>query len=49
MSKTAPHFLRVDLKLNNICREECQVRGVYWLSLQAFRYLIKMEIYLEAM
>ena len=23
-------------------------RGVYWLSLQAFRYLIKMEICLEA-
>jgi hypothetical protein len=48
MSKTIPHFLRVDLRLNTFCREECLGREVYWLSLQAFRYLFKMEIYLEA-
>ena len=49
MSETIPHFLRAGLKLNTFCREECLGRGVYWLSLQAFRYLIKMEICLEAM
>jgi hypothetical protein len=48
MSKTVSHFLRVGLKLNTFCREECLGRGVYWLSLQAFRYLTKMEICLEA-
>jgi hypothetical protein len=49
MSKIVPHFLRVAQRLNAFCREECPGRGVYWLSLQAFRYLIKMEICLEAM
>jgi hypothetical protein len=48
MSKTIPHFLRVGLRLNTFCREECLERGVYWLSLQAFRYLIKMQLCLEA-
>jgi hypothetical protein len=48
MSKTVPHFLRAGLRLNTFCREECLGRGIYWLSLQAFRYLIKMEICLEA-
>jgi hypothetical protein len=37
----------VGLRLNTFCREECLGRGVYWLSLQAFRYLVKMEICLE--
>ena len=45
--KTLPHFLRVGLRLNTFCREECLGRGVYWLSPQAFKYLIKMEICLE--
>jgi hypothetical protein len=49
MNKTIPHFLRAGLKLNTFCREECLGRGVYWLRLQAVRYLIKMEICLEAM
>ena len=44
-----PPLLRMGLRLNTFCREECLGRRVYWLSLQAFRYLIKMEIYLEAM
>ena len=48
MSKTIPHFLRAGLRLNTFCREECLGREVYWLSLQAFRYLIKMEIHFEA-
>jgi hypothetical protein len=47
MSKTVPHFLRADLRLNTFCREECLGRRAYWLSLQAFRYLVKMEICLE--
>ena len=37
------------LKLNTFCKEESLGRGVYWLTLQAFSYLIKMEISLEAM
>ena len=49
MSETVPHFLRVSLRLNTFYREECLGRGVYWLSLWAFRCLIKMEICLEAM
>jgi hypothetical protein len=48
MSKTIPQFLRAGLRLNTFFREECLGRGVYWLSLQAFRCLIKMEVYLEA-
>jgi hypothetical protein len=49
MSKIVPHFLRVGLRLNTFCRDEFLGRGVYWLSLQAFRCLIiKMEICLEA-
>jgi hypothetical protein len=47
MNKTVPHFLRVGLRLTTFCREECLRRGVYYLSLQVFRYLIKMEICLE--
>ena len=27
MSETIPHFLRVGLRLNNFCREECLGRG----------------------
>ena len=42
-------LVRVGLRLNTFCREECLGRGVHWLSLQDFRYLIKMEICLEAM
>jgi hypothetical protein len=49
MNKTISQFLRVDLRLNTFCREECLGRRLYWLSLQAFRYFIKMEICLEAM
>jgi hypothetical protein len=49
LSKTIPHFLSAALRLNTFCREECLGTGVYWLSLQAFRYLIKMEVCLEAM
>lgn len=45
--KTKPHFLRVGLRLNTFYREESMGRGFYWLSFQAFRCLIKMEIYLE--
>lgn len=41
MSKTVPHFLRVGLRLDTFCRKECLGRGVYWLSLQALRDLIK--------
>ena len=48
MSETVPPFLRAGLRLNAFCREECLGGGFYWLSLQAFRYLIKMEICLEA-
>lgn len=48
MSETIPHFLRAGLRLNTFCREECLERGVYWPSLQAFRYLIEMKICLEA-
>ena len=33
MSKTIPHFLGADLRLNIFCREECLGRGVYWLHL----------------
>ena len=43
-SETIPHFLRVGLRLNTFCREECLGRGVHWLSLQDFRYLLKMEM-----
>jgi len=46
MSKTTP-LLRVGLRLNIFCREECLERKAYWLSLQAFGYLIIMEICLE--
>jgi hypothetical protein len=46
--KTKPHFLRVGLRLNTFYREESMGRGFYWLSFQAFRCLIKMEAYLEA-
>jgi hypothetical protein len=51
MSKTIPYFLRESLRLNTFCfcREECLGKEVYLLSLQAFRYLIKVEICLEAM
>jgi hypothetical protein len=49
MSKTVPYFLRAGLRLNTFCREECLGRRIYWLSLQAFRYFIKMEICLKAM
>jgi hypothetical protein len=48
MSKAIPPFLRAGLRLNTFCREVCLEREVYWLSLQAFRYLTKMEICLEA-
>jgi hypothetical protein len=48
MSKTIPHFLRAGPRLNTFCREECLGRGVSWLSLQVSRYLIGMEICLEA-
>jgi hypothetical protein len=48
LSETIPHFLRAGLRLNTFCREECLERGVYWPSLQAFRYLIEMKICLEA-
>jgi hypothetical protein len=48
MNKTVPHFLRTGLRSKTFCRKESLGRGVYWLSLQAFRYLIKMEICLEA-
>jgi len=40
-------LLRVGLRLNTFCREECLGRKAYWLSLQAFRYPIIMEICLE--
>jgi hypothetical protein len=49
MNKTVPQSLREDLRLNTFCRKECLGRGVYWPGLQTFRYLIKMEICLEAM
>jgi hypothetical protein len=49
MSKTIPPFLRTGLRLNTFCREECLGRGVYWLSLQAYSYFIKMEICCESM
>jgi hypothetical protein len=42
--KKCTQFLRAGLRLNTFCREDCLGRGVYWLSLQAFRYLIKLEI-----
>ena len=48
MSETIPSFLRVGLRLNIFCGKGCLGMGVYWLSLHAFRYLIKMEICLEA-
>ena len=48
MTENHTVLLRAGLRLNTFCREECLGRGVYWLSLQAFRYLIKMEICLEA-
>ena len=47
MNKTVPHLLRVCLTLNTFCREECLGWVVYWLSLQAFMFLIKMNICLE--
>jgi hypothetical protein len=37
------------LKLNSFCREECVGKGIYWPNLQAFKYLIKMELCLEVM
>jgi hypothetical protein len=46
--KTISHFPRAGLRLNTFCKEKCLGRGVYWLILPAFRYFIKMEIYLEA-
>jgi hypothetical protein len=49
MSETVPHFLRAGLRLNAFCTEECLEKGVYCLSPSDFRYLIKMEICLEAM
>jgi hypothetical protein len=48
MSKTVSHFLTAGLRLKTFGREECLGRGVYWLSRQAFRYLIKMEVCPEA-
>jgi len=42
-------LLRVGLRLNIFCREQCLGRKVQWLSLQAFRYLIIMENCLELM
>jgi hypothetical protein len=47
MSKTVPHFLGVGAEMKHFHREEYLGRKAYWLSLQAVRYLIKMEICLE--
>ena len=41
-------LLRGEPEVKYFCREEFLGRGVYWLSLQAFRNLIKTEICLEA-
>jgi hypothetical protein len=40
-------LLRGRIRLYTFCREACRERGVYWISLQVFRYLIKMEICLK--
>jgi hypothetical protein len=40
-------LLRAGLRVNIFWREECLGSRVYWLSFQAFRYLIKMEICLK--
>jgi hypothetical protein len=42
-------LLRADLRLNTFCREDCLGRKDYWVCLQTFRYLIKMEICLKSM